>query len=169
QKAIDEFKGLPQKDEIDPEVNLGIPAFIPEEYVPDVEQRLLLYRRMARLEDNEKDADFSLELRDRFGPLPEEVASLLKVMGIKRTLRLLNVIRLDRNFSNKKERIVLGFGPEGPPHSEKLVEAVQKNRQWRLLPDGRLIISPEFVEKDGDSLASIRQTLQVLLKMATKG
>ncbi|NOR04897.1 MAG: transcription-repair coupling factor [Deltaproteobacteria bacterium] len=169
QKAIDEFKGLPQKDEIDPEVNLGIPAFIPEEYVPDVEQRLLLYRRMARLEDNEKDTDFSLELRDRFGPMPEEVASLLKVMGIKRTLRLLNVIRLDRNFSNKKERIVLGFGPEGPPHSEKLVEAVQKNRQWRLLPDGRLIISPEFVEKDGDSLASIRQTLQVLLKMATKG
>ncbi|MEA1990745.1 MAG: TRCF domain-containing protein, partial [Thermodesulfobacteriota bacterium] len=169
QKAIDEFKGLPQKDEIDPEVNLGIPAFIPEEYVPDVEQRLLLYRRMARLEDNEKDADFSLELRDRFGPMPEEVASLLKVMGIKRTLRLLNVIRLDRSFSNKKERIVLGFGPEGPPHPEKLIEAVQKNRQWRLLSDGRLIISPEFVEKDGDRLAGIRQALQVLLKMATKG
>jgi transcription-repair coupling factor (superfamily II helicase) len=169
QKAIDEFKGLPQKDEIDPEVNLGIPAFIPEEYVPDVEQRLLLYRRMARLEDNEKDADFSLELRDRFGPMPEEVASLLKVIGIKRTLRLLNVIRLDRSFSNKKERIVLGFGPEGPPHPEKLIEAVQKNRPWRLLPDGRLIIFPEFIEEDGDNLASIRQTLQVLVKMATKG
>ena len=169
QKAIDEFKGLPQKDEIDPEVNLGIPVFIPEEYVPDVEQRLLLYRRMARLEDNEKDTDFSLELRDRFGPLPEEVASLLKIMGIKRTLRLLNVIRLDRSTSNNKERIVLGFGPEGPPHPEKFIEAVQKNRQWRLLPDGRLIIFPEFVEKDGDSLASIRETLQVLLKMATKG
>jgi transcription-repair coupling factor (superfamily II helicase) len=169
QNAIDEFKGLPQKDEIDPEVNLGIPAFIPEEYVPDVEQRLLLYRRMTRLEDNEEDADFSMELRDRFGPLPEEVASLLKVMEIKRTLRLLNVIRLDRSFSNKKERIFLGFGPEGPPHPEKIIEAVQKNRQWRLLPDGRLIILPEFVEEDGDSLASIRQTLQVLLKMATKG
>jgi transcription-repair coupling factor (superfamily II helicase) len=169
QKAIDEFKGLPQKDEIDPEVNLGIPAFIPEEYVPDVEQRLLLYRRMARLEDDEEDADFSLELRDRFGPIPEEVASLLKVMEIKRTLRLLNVIRLDRNFSDKKERIVLGFGPEGPPYPEKFIEAVQKNRQWRLLPDSRLIILPEFVEEDGNSLASIKLTLQVLLKMATKG
>lgn len=169
QKAIDEFKGLPQKDEIDPEVNLGIPAFIPEEYVPDVEQRLLLYRRMARLEDNEKDVDFSLELRDRFGPMPEEVVSLIKVMEIKRTLRLLNVIRLDRSFSNKKERIVFGFGAEGPPYPERLIEAVQQNRQWRLLPDGRLIILPEFVEEDGDSLASIRQTLQVLLKMATKG
>ena len=168
QNAIDEFKGFPQKDEIDPEVNLGIPAFIPDEYVPDVEQRLLLYRRMARLEDNEEDADFSLELRDRFGPIPEEVASLLKVMEIKRTLRLLNVIRLDRSFPNEKERIFLDFGPEGPPYPEKLIEAVQKNRQWRLLPDGRLIIFPEFVEENGDSLASIRQTLQVLLKMATK-
>ncbi len=79
------------------------------------------------------------------------------------------MIRLDRSFSNKKERIAFGFGPEGPPYPEKLIEAVQKNRQWRLLPDGRLIILPEFIEEDGDSLASIRQTLQVLLKMATKG
>lgn len=168
QKAIDEFKGLPQKDEIDPEVNLGIPAFIPEEYVPDVEQRLLLYRRMARLEDDEKDTDFSLELRDRFGPIPEEVASLLEVMKIKRTLRLLNVIRLDRSFSNNKERIVLSFRTEGPPYPERLIEAVQQNRQWRLLPDGRLIILPEFVEEDRNILASIKLTLQVLLKMATK-
>jgi hypothetical protein len=89
-------------------------------------------------------------------------------MEIKRTLRLLNVIRLDRSFPNEKERIFLDFGPEGPPYPEKLIEAVQKNRQWRLLPDGRLIIFPEFVEENGDSLASIRQTLQVLLKMATK-
>jgi transcription-repair coupling factor (superfamily II helicase) len=169
QKAIDEFKGLPQKDEIDPEVNLGIPAFIPEEYVPDVEQRLLLYRRMARLEDDEKDTDFSLELRDRFGPIPEEVASLLEVMGIKRTLRLLNVIRLDRSFSDKKKRIVLRFRTDGPPYPERLIEAVQQNRQWRLLPDGRLIILPEFVEEDRNILASIKLTLQVLLKMATKG
>jgi len=168
QRAIEEFKGFPQKDEIDPEVNLGIPAFIPEEYIPDVEQRLLLYRRMARLEDSEKDADFSLELTDRFGPMPEETASLLKVMGIKRTLRLLNVIRLDRSFSNNKERIVLSFGPEGPPDHAGLLEAVKKNRHWSLLPNGRLIISPEFIEGAGDSLASIRQTLQVLVKMATK-
>jgi transcription-repair coupling factor (superfamily II helicase) len=168
QRAIEEFKGFPQKDEIDPEVNLGIPAFIPEEYIPDVEQRLFLYRRMARLEDSEKDADFSLELRDRFGPMPEETTSLLKVMGIKRTLRLLNVVRLDRSFSDNKERIVLSFGPEGPPNHAGLLEAVQKNRDWRLLPDGRLIISPEFIEGAGDSLAGIRQTLQVLVKMATK-
>ena len=168
QNAVDELKGLPQRDEIDPEVNLGVPAFIPEEYVPDVEQRLLLYRRMARLKDKEEDADFSLELRDRFGPIPGEVASLLEVMEIKRILRLLNVIRLDRSFSNKKERIFLSLGPEGPPHPEKLIEAVQKDRRWRLLPDGRLIILPEPVEENGDSLACIRQTLQVLLKMATK-
>jgi len=62
----------------------------------------------------------------------------------------------------------LSFGPEGPPCPEKLIAAVQKNRQWRLLPDGRLIIFPEFNEEEGDNLASIRQTLQVLLKMATK-
>jgi len=169
QRAIDDFKGLPQKEEIDPEVNLGIPAFIPEEYVPDVEQRLLLYRRMAHLKDGNEDADFLMELKDRFGTVPEEVASLLGVIGIKRSLRLVNVIRLDRTTADKKRRIVLTFGPEGPSHLDRLIKTVQQDRQWRLLPDGRLIVPLiKSDKKDGDDLEGVRQTLQVILKMATK-
>jgi transcription-repair coupling factor (superfamily II helicase) len=168
QKAIDELKGCPQKDEIDPEVNLGIPAFIPEEYVPDVEQRLFLYRRFARLENRENDADLSLELRDRFGPLPEEVVSLFKIMEIKRMLRLLNAIRLDRSFSDKKECLLLSFGPEGPTNVDGIIELVQNKPQWRLFQDGRLLIVPEVSEKDENILAIIKLTLQVLLKMSKK-
>ncbi len=169
QRAIDEFKGLPKKEEIDPEVNLGIPVFIPEEYVPDVEQRLLLYRRMARLKDGQEDTDFLLELKDRFGPVPKEISSLLGVIGIKRSLRSLNVIRLDRTSSDKKGYIVLNFGPEGPSHPDRIIEAVQKDRRWRLLPDGRLIVPLiKSDRKDGNGLESVRQTLQVILKMATK-
>ena len=164
QKAIDEFKGLPQREEIDPEVNLGIPAYIPEEYIPDVEQRLLLYRRMAHLKDEDEDTDFLLELKDRFGPVPREVVSLSEVIGIKRSLRTLNVIRLDKN----RGYIVLTFGPEGPCHPDRLIEAVQRERRWHLLPNGRLKVPISRTNKgEKDDLCSIRQTLQEILKMAT--
>ena len=168
QNAVDELKGLPQKEEIDPEVNLNITALIPDQYVPDVEQRLFLYRRMARLEDDRDDADFLLEIKDRFGPVPEEVTSLLELMRIKRILRLLNIIRLERSSHDRKGHICLSFGPEGPHHPERLIMAIQKKQGWRLLPDSRLIIQLESGRDDSDGIASVKRILQRLLETDTK-
>jgi transcription-repair coupling factor (superfamily II helicase) len=166
--AVEELKGVPAKEEIDPEVNLGIPAFIPEDYVPDVEQRLLLYRRMARLADDDETREFILELRDRFGEIPREVGSLLEIMGIKRTLRSLNVIRLDRSTVGGENRLILAFGPSGPPDPERLIAEIQRDKAWRLLPDGRLIMRLALKEKEGGTLTDVKLALHALGEKATR-
>jgi transcription-repair coupling factor (superfamily II helicase) len=166
--AVEELKGVPVREEIDPEVNLRIPAFIPEDYVSDVEQRLLLYRRMARLADDEETREFVMELRDRFGEMPGEVGSLLEVMGIKRTLRSINVIRLDRSGVGGEDRLILTFGPSGPPDAERLIAEIQKHKALRLLPDGRLIMRLALKEKESRPLINVRLALHALGEKATR-
>ena len=68
---------------------------IPEGYVPDLQLRLALYRRLGDLDDAEEIDAFGAELIDRFGPLPEEVEHLLKIVFIKALCRQANVEKLD--------------------------------------------------------------------------
>ena len=68
---------------------------IPESYVPDLQLRLALYRRLADLENTEEIDAFGAELIDRFGPLPDEVEHLLKIVFIKALCRQANVEKLD--------------------------------------------------------------------------
>ncbi|MBO6719810.1 MAG: transcription-repair coupling factor [Rhizobiaceae bacterium] len=78
-----------------PQITVGTAVMIPESYVPDLQLRLGLYRRLGEI-DNAEDIDaFGAELIDRFGPLPEEVEHLLKIVYIKALCRRANVEKLD--------------------------------------------------------------------------
>jgi len=70
-----------------PQVNVGVAILIPESYIKDLNLRLATYRRISEIEDDEAGDALAAELIDRFGKLPEEVDSLLKVMKIKRLCR----------------------------------------------------------------------------------
>jgi transcription-repair coupling factor (superfamily II helicase) len=141
QSAVDELKGLPPKATIDPEVNLKIAAFIPEDYCPDVEERLRLYRRLSRLENDDEAGELLQELEDRFGPPPDEALSLFEVMAIKRILKTINCIRIDKGGApDGAESLVLTFGPDGPPNPETLLKELQKRGRCGILPDGRLTL-----------------------------
>ncbi len=78
EQAIRELRGEPAAPDFEPELQLGIPAYIPDSYVPDESERLILYRRMARAESVEDFDDLRDELRDRFGPVPTLVENLLQ-------------------------------------------------------------------------------------------
>ncbi|WP_343314857.1 transcription-repair coupling factor [Brucella sp. BE17] len=78
-----------------PQIAIGTAVMIPEQYVPDLQLRLGLYRRLADLEDPQEIDGFGAELIDRFGPLPEEVQHLLKIVYIKALCRKANVEKLD--------------------------------------------------------------------------
>jgi transcription-repair coupling factor (superfamily II helicase) len=78
-----------------PQISVGAPVMIPEDYVPDLQLRLALYRRLGDLESTEEIDAFGAELIDRFGPLPEEVKHLLKIVFIKALCRKANVEKLD--------------------------------------------------------------------------
>ncbi|MGF1501443.1 MAG: transcription-repair coupling factor [Paracoccaceae bacterium] len=78
-----------------PQINLGVPVLIPEDYVTDLEVRLGLYRRLSGLEKRDDLEGFAAELHDRFGKPPKEVETLLKVVRVKTMCRKAGIQRLD--------------------------------------------------------------------------
>lgn len=78
-----------------PQITVGTSVMIPENYVPDLQLRLGLYRRLADLDSPQEIDAFGAELIDRFGPLPQEVDHLLKIVFIKALCRQANVEKLD--------------------------------------------------------------------------
>ena len=85
----------PVADRWSPQITIGTPVLIPEDYVADLSVRLSLYRRLADLDD-ERDIDaFGAEMVDRFGPLPAEVRHLLDTVVVKALCRRANVAKID--------------------------------------------------------------------------
>jgi len=78
-----------------PQISVGAAVLIPENYVPDLQLRLSLYRRLADVTEPEDIDAFGAEMIDRFGPLPEEVDHLLKIVFIKGLCRKANIEKLD--------------------------------------------------------------------------
>ena len=82
-------------DDWSPQLNLGVPVMIPEDYVPDLDIRLGLYRRLSGLSGKVELEGFAAELIDRFGPLPDEVNTLLRIVRIKAVAKRAGIARLD--------------------------------------------------------------------------
>jgi transcription-repair coupling factor (superfamily II helicase) len=97
EEAVAEVKGDPEAMDgtWSPQIAIGTAVMIPEGYVPDLQLRLALYRRLAELETTQDIDAFGAELIDRFGSLPDEVQHLLKVVFIKALCRKANVEKLD--------------------------------------------------------------------------
>jgi len=85
----------PAPDRWSPQITIGMPVLIPEQYVADLSVRLGLYRRLADIEDEREIDGFGAELADRFGPLPEEVQHLLRIVAIKALCRRANVEKVE--------------------------------------------------------------------------
>jgi len=91
-----EIAGLTEPDDQwAPQINLGVPVLIPEEYVPDLDIRLGLYRRLSMLTTKVELEGFAAELIDRFGDLPREVNTLMLVVRIKAMCKRAGISRLD--------------------------------------------------------------------------
>ncbi|MBI1997496.1 MAG: transcription-repair coupling factor, partial [Deltaproteobacteria bacterium] len=141
--AVRELKGEAVAPEVEPEIRLGIPAYFPNDYIPDANQRLLFYKRLASLAKPEELEEIKAELKDRFGPYGQTVENLFLVMELRRVLKIFLV----QQISASDGRVYLLFHAESPVKVEKLLELIktQKNR-FRLSPDGRLSFTPVHQE-----------------------
>lgn len=150
EEAVAELRGTGESIETgwSPQITIGTAVMIPENYVPDLQLRLTLYRRLGELETPEEIDAFGAELIDRFGPLPEEVEHLLKIVFIKSLCRKANVEKLDAGpkgvviqFRNKEfaePGALVGFiGQQGPLAKIRPDQSVVFIRDWAT-PEKRL-------------------------------
>ncbi|MBF0359002.1 MAG: transcription-repair coupling factor [Magnetococcales bacterium] len=115
-----------QEEEIVPTISLHLSTHIPMDYVADVQLRLTLYKRIAELSDSEEIAQMRVELIDRFGPLPDSVDHLLRVMLIKRRCQLLKILKLEAG----PKGAAISFHPDPAINTEALINMIQKGGGW---------------------------------------
>jgi transcription-repair coupling factor (superfamily II helicase) len=147
-----------------PQINTGAAVLIPEHYVPDLNVRLALYRRLSDAERPEDREALAAELIDRFGPLPEEAGQLLKVVAIKGLCRQANVAKIDVG----PKGAVVSFRDDQFANPAGLVALVQRQAAvWRVRPDHKVVVKGEWeapearlnaAEKILSELASIALT-----------
>ena len=138
-----EMEGLSQADDQwAPSINLGVPVLIPADYVPDLDVRLGLYRRLSGLHTKVELEGFAAELIDRFGKLPKEVNTLLLVVRIKGECKKAGIARLDA-------------GPKGATiqfHNDKfanpagLVDFIQDQRGLAKVRDNKIIVRRDWAK-----------------------
>ncbi len=162
--AILEVKGEPPKVEVEPDVNLPVPAYLPESYVPDVHTRLVLYKRFSQCQTPEDLADLRTELIDRFGDAPDELDFLQDVMLLKQDLRRLALRQLDGGPG----RLVVTLGSDARLDPGRTAALVQKSKGlYRLTPDMKLVAKLDQSVRGADFVPAARKVLRDLLGCAS--
>ncbi|WP_323782374.1 transcription-repair coupling factor [Thalassovita sp.] len=143
-----ELEGLSDADDQwAPQINLGVPVLIPETYVPDLDVRLGLYRRLSGLSGKVELEGFAAELIDRFGKLPKEVNTLMLIVRIKEMCKKAGIAKLDG-------------GPKGATiqfHNDKfaspqgLVEYIQAQNGLAKVKDNKIVIRRDW-KADSDKI-----------------
>jgi transcription-repair coupling factor (superfamily II helicase) len=155
----------PVADKWSPQITIGTPVLIPEEYVADLPVRLALYRRLSEIEDERDIEAFAAELVDRFGPLPQEVEYLLQVVSIKSLCRRANVERIEVG----PKGAVLSFRDNIFANPEGLIAYIGKYPEGaRVRPDMKVVFFEEW-ETPTARLKGAAGILRTLAGIAEKG
>jgi transcription-repair coupling factor (superfamily II helicase) len=138
---------------------------IPETYVPDLDLRMGLYRRLGELEDRQAVDEFAAELIDRFGPLPEETANLLKIVETKLHCRSASVAKLDIG----PKGAVVAFADGGFPDLAGLLGYVERLKGTaKLRPDSKMTVARDWATPEA-RLAGGLQLARGLSRVAAAG
>jgi transcription-repair coupling factor (superfamily II helicase) len=126
----------PEEERWTPQISIGMPVLIPEEYVADLSVRLGLYRRIADLIEARDIDAFAAELVDRFGPLPDEVKNLLDLVAIKRFCVTAGIEKIDAG----PKGAVIAFRANTFAKPEKLVHFIKEQAgTMKVRPDQRIV------------------------------
>ncbi|WP_426264831.1 transcription-repair coupling factor [Sphingomonas sp. PWP1-2] len=137
-----------------PQITVDAPILIPEEYVPDLDLRMGLYRRLNDLEDQNQVEAFAAELIDRFGKLPAPTENLIRIIEIKMNAKKACVAKMDVG----PKGALVTFFDDKPPNVEGLLAWVAKlDGVARLRPDSKLVVTRTW----GDPKARLHGALQL--------
>ncbi|MEP1930435.1 MAG: transcription-repair coupling factor [Roseibium sp.] len=145
-----------------PQINIGTPVLIPDGYVADLQLRLQLYRRLGDITEAEEIDGFGAELIDRFGPLPEEVQHLLKIVYIKGLCRKANVEKLDAG----PKGVVVTFRNSEFSNSAGLVSYIaEQGVLAKIRPDQKVVLTRDW-EKTETRLKGAATIMTKLARLA---
>jgi transcription-repair coupling factor (superfamily II helicase) len=138
-EEIGRLKGedIDGREVIEPEINLRVPASIPEAYIPDIRVRLSFYKALSEIRNEQELEQIELDLKDQFGELPDAVLNLFGVMLIRQKCRTLGVKDVAVGLKN----VSLIFAPSSPLKTETVIRlATRENKKYSITPDSRLNI-----------------------------
>lgn len=142
------------------DINLHVPALLPEDYVPDVHLRLILYKRISGAASRDELREMQVELIDRFGLLPEAAKNLMRIAAIKRAAAVLGIGKIDASDAGG----YLDFGSKTSMNPMTLVQMVQNESQvYRLQGAHRL----QFRMDLSDTAMRFTQVENLLDRLAT--
>ena len=148
-----------EQGEWSPSINLGMPVMIPEHYVPDLQLRMQLYRRLGDLSDARGIDALGAELIDRFGPLPEEVEALLKIILVKALCRTANVEKVE---AGPKGAVLTLRNNEFPDPAGLVTLLSDRSQQAYVRPDQKLVFSRNWPTAD----SRLKGTAAILSRLA---
>ena len=147
---------LAQPLEVAAEINLHVPALLPDDYAPDVHERLTLYKRLANCDSADEIAEMQEELIDRFGELPPQARSLLDSHRLRLACRPLGIIKLDATA----EQVTVLFEANPPIEPIRIINLIQKDRNYKLAGQDKLSLkrhSPTLADRVGAVKDLLRQ------------
>ncbi|HVU42929.1 MAG TPA: transcription-repair coupling factor [Xanthobacteraceae bacterium] len=155
----------PVAEKWSPQITIGTPVLIPEDYVKDLPVRLSLYRRLSEIEEDRDIEAFAAELVDRFGPLPEEVEYLLQIVAIKALCRRANVEKIEVG----PKGAVLSFRDNIFSNPDGLISYIAKHPEGaRVRPDMKVVFFDEW-DTPKARLKGAAGILRALAGLAEKG
>jgi transcription-repair coupling factor (superfamily II helicase) len=157
ERAVREMKGEAAPDETETQLNLGLNIRIPGDYVPEENQRLQMYKRVARVETESQLGDVGAELEDRYGPPPPPVRNLLDYASLKLLCMRVGVNAIDR----KRETVTFKFRQNAAVDPEHLARFVSAQRGAQFTPDGMLKFALKATAAE-DVLRALRTVLEQL-------
>ncbi|BFM06991.1 transcription-repair coupling factor [Halioxenophilus aromaticivorans] len=162
-KAIKSGKLAEAKLENDEQtdINLRISALIPDDYLPDVNQRLLLYKRLANTTNEQEIFDLQVEIIDRFGSLPEPTKNLIRVTNLRLKAEQLGIGKIEAN----NEQIKIEFQKETSIDPMKIVNLVQKQPQRYALDGANKL---KYRVEMSDAHAKLEQAEQLMQTLQSK-
>ncbi|MBB5019797.1 transcription-repair coupling factor (superfamily II helicase) [Chitinivorax tropicus] len=124
------------------EINLHAPTLLPNDYCPDVHERLVIYKRLANCDTAEELDEMHQELIDRFGLPPEPAKTLLECHRLRLAGKPLGIKQIDAT----EQTIHVQFTPNPPIDPMKIIQLIQSNRQYKLAGPEKLKIEAKLPE-----------------------
>ena len=162
EKAVAELKGdTVVADDIRPEINFGLSAFIPDNFIEDEHRRLVTYKKISLAHTDEALTDIKEELIDCYGDTPTEVDTLFELIRVRNQLKEIMVKKMEYDGRN----MVMAFHQNSPVDPERIIGLV-KSRQYegsKLTPDLRLFLPMPGLKKK-DIIAKAKDLLNAFVE-----